>query len=54
MRWLKFEQAGKTVFGIANGDNIDVTDASWADILAGKTGFIRKAGPARATEGRKP
>jgi 2-keto-4-pentenoate hydratase/2-oxohepta-3-ene-1,7-dioic acid hydratase in catechol pathway len=40
MRWLKFEQAGKTVFGIANGDNIDVTDASWADILAGKSGNV--------------
>ena len=40
MRWLKFEQADKTVFGIANGDNIDVTDASWADILAGKSGNV--------------
>lgn len=40
MRWLKFEQAGKAVFGIAAGDNIDVTDASWADILAGKKGNV--------------
>ena len=40
MRWLKFEQAGKNVFGIAKGDNIDVTDATWADILAGKTGNV--------------
>lgn len=40
MRWLKFEQAGKNVFGIANGDSIDVTDASWADVLAGKSGNV--------------
>ncbi len=40
MRWLKFEHDGNTVFGIAAGDTINITDASWADILAGKTGTI--------------
>jgi len=43
MRWLKFEQAGKRVFGIARGNSIDVTDAAWSDVLAGKTGNVTGA-----------
>jgi 2-keto-4-pentenoate hydratase/2-oxohepta-3-ene-1,7-dioic acid hydratase in catechol pathway len=40
MRWLRFEHNGKTVYGVASGDTIEVTDATWCDILAGKTGTV--------------
>ena len=40
MRWLRFEYNGKTVYGVASGDTIEVTDATWCDILAGKTGTV--------------
>jgi len=40
MRWLRFEHNGKTVYGVASGDTIEVTDATWCDILAGKTGAV--------------
>ena len=40
MRWLRFEHNGNTVYGVASGDTIEVTDAAWCDILAGKTGTV--------------
>lgn len=45
MRWLRFEHNGKDVYGVAGGDNIEVTDASWADILAGETGTVTDSVP---------
>ncbi|RME56575.1 MAG: DUF2437 domain-containing protein [Caldilineae bacterium] len=35
MRWVKFEQNGQAVYGVAAGDDIQVTDNTWDEILAG-------------------
>src|SRR5512139_1989962 len=36
MRWVKFSHNGEPVYGILNGETIQVTAHGWADVLAGK------------------
>lgn len=43
MRWVRFEHKGNKVYGVASGDTIEVTDATWCDILAGQTGTVTDA-----------
>lgn len=43
MRWVRFEYKGNEVYGVASGDTIEVTDATWCDILAGQTGTVTDA-----------
>ncbi len=36
MRWLKLEFEGREVYGVPDGDEIQVTDLTWPEILAGQ------------------
>jgi len=36
MKWVQFEQGGKTAFGTLDGERITVAPGGWADVLAGR------------------
>jgi len=40
MQWIRFEHQGQECMGQLNDQLVQITDATWADVLAGQSGNI--------------
>jgi 2-keto-4-pentenoate hydratase/2-oxohepta-3-ene-1,7-dioic acid hydratase in catechol pathway len=41
MKWVKFDHSGSSMYGILDGDSVQLTDLSWKDVLTGKQPSVR-------------